>query len=266
VSAISLVGIVMYLRDRRGVPKRLLDRKVEPIASKQVWAGVPLVVAAAVALSLCNLPTETTTARISRPSPDVLVPGRGLVAPIGWTVTEQREYPQARRLYGNDAVLVRQYMLADTGNPRWDKLSRPRTVVVDSIVSKRPFSFGTYPSRVLYGLTSARISDRRQIDLDMGVSGSMLSVVDDDLLVTWNSVQFAWGDKDLAQRVTVFAVDNHDPDAPFPTPSTSYISNIGTLVTLLFRGNAVLDERKPVFKDEEMLRTFTRALVAAQFQ
>lgn len=266
ITAICLVGGAMYLVARKGVPKRLLDRKVEPLAAKQVWSSVPIVVVATVALSLCPLPTETTTAPISRPSPAALVQGRPLQPPIGWTVIEQREYPQVRRLYGDGAVLVRQYMLADSGNPNWDKQSRPRTVVVDSIVSRRPFSFGTYPSRIVYGLTSARISGQRQLDLDMGVQGRLLSVVDDNLLVTWNSVQFAWGDSDLAQRVTVFAVDNHEATAPFPTPSTSVGSNIRTLVTLLFRGNAVLDERTPVFKDQELLRTFTRGLVAAQFR
>ena len=266
VTAISLVGLFMFFQARRGASKKILDRKVEPLASKQVWSGVPLVVVAAIALSLCSLPTQTTTAPISRPSPDRLVQGRPLDAPIGWTVTEQREYPQVARLYGDGAVLVRQYMLPDSGNPRWDKLSRPRTVVVDSIVSRRPFSFGTYPGRVVYGLTSARISAQRLIDLDMGVQGRLASVVDDSLLVTWNSMQFSWGDNQLAQRVTIFAVDNHDPDAPFPTPSTSVGSNIRTLITLLFRGNAVLDERTPVFKDEDLLRTFSRALVAAQFR
>jgi hypothetical protein len=266
VTAISVVGLFMYFQARRGAPKRILDRKVEPLASKQVWAGLPLVFIVTIALSLCSLPTQTSTAPLSRPSPDRLVQGRPLDAPIGWTVTEQREYPQVRRLYGDGAVLVRQFMVADSGNPLWDKLSRPRTVVVDSTVSMRPFSLGTYPSRVVYGLTSARISPQRQIDLDMGVQGRLASVVDDSLLVTWNSVQFAWGNDRLAQRVTVFAVDNHDPDAPFPTPSASVGSNIRTLVTLLFRGNAVLDERTPVFKDEELLRTFSRALVAAQFR
>ncbi|GAA2568356.1 MFS transporter [Mycolicibacterium diernhoferi] len=266
VAAISVVGTVMYLQARRGVPKRLLDRKVEPLAAKQVWAGVPLVVAVAVALSLCSLPTQTSTVKISRPSPDTLVQGRPLDPPPGWKVIEQQEFPQVRRLYGDGAVLVRQYMLAESGNPDWDKLSRPRTIVVDSIVSRRPFSFGTIPARVLYGLTSARISAPRLIDLDMGVHGRLTSVVDDRLLVTWNSVQFAWGDDNLAQRVTAFAVDNHDPDAPFPTPSTSVASNIQTLITLLFRGNAVLDQRTPSFKDEDLLRTFTRALVAGQFR
>ncbi len=266
LAAVSVVGTVMFLQARRGAPKRLLERRVEPLAAKQVWAGLPLVIVAAVALSLCNLPVQTSTAPVSRTSPDVLVPGRPFAAPPGWKVIEQREYPQVRRLYGDGAVLVRQYMLAESGNPDWDKLSRPRTVVVDSVVSPRPFTFGVYPARVLYGLSSARISAPLTVQLGMGVEGRLTSVVDDKLLVTWNSVQFAWGDDDLAQRVTVFAVDNHDPDAPFPTPSTSVASNIGTLITLLFRGNAVLDERTPSYKDEDLLLTFTRALVAEQFR
>ncbi|WP_421874926.1 hypothetical protein [Mycolicibacterium wolinskyi] len=265
VTAICVVGVAMYLTSRRGVRKRILDRKVEPLAAKQVWSGVPLVVAAAVALSLCALPTQTTTAPISRPSPVALSPGQPLVAPGEWSTIEREDFRQVHRFYGDNAVLVRQYMRADHGNPRWDKLSRPRTVVVDSIVSRRPFTFGVYPARVLYGLTGARLSAQRPVDLGMGVHGLMLSVVDDDLLVTWNSLQFAWGDSDLAQRVTVFAVDNHEPDAPFPTPSGSVVSNLRTLITLLFRGNAVLDERRPVFKDQELLTIFGRALVAAQF-
>ena len=265
VTAVCLVGGTMYLRSRKGVPKRLLDRSVEPLAAKQVWSSVPIVVVAAVALALSPLPTETTTAPISRSAPEPLVQGKPLNPPPGWTVIEQQEYPQVRRLYGDGAVLVRQYMLAESGNPAWDKLSRPRTVVVDSIVSRRPLSFGTYPSRIVYGLTSARISNQRDVDFGMGVYGKLISVVDDELLVTWNAVQFAWGDSSLAQRVTVFAVDNHEANAPFPTPSTSVIASIRTLITLLFRGNAVLAQSSPVFKDEDLLEAFTHGLIAAQF-
>ncbi len=265
VTAISVVGTLMFLQARRGAPKKILDRKVEPLAARQVWAGVPLVVVTAVALTLCHLPSGTSTSPVSVAAPDRLEPGQGLVAPYGWTVTEQREFADVDRLYGDGARLVRQYVVANAGTARWDKLSRPRTLVVDSTVTRRPFSLDVYPGRVLYGLTSARISEPRYFDLGHGVQGRLISVVDDDLLVTWNSIQFAWGDKDLAQRVAVFAVDNHDADAPFPTPSTSVASNIGALFTLLFRGNGVLDQRTPVFKDEDMLLSFTRSLVTAQF-
>jgi hypothetical protein len=178
---------------------------------------------------------------------------------------DRHDYRDVKRLYGDDAVLVRQRMTALNGDPRFDKLSRPRTLVVDSLVTERPFSLGVYPGRVLYGLTGARFSAPRQVDLGMGVTGRMASVVDDDLLVTWNSIQFAWGDRDIAQRVTIFAVDNHDPGAPFPEPSADISSSVRTLITLLFRGNAVLDERTPSFKDAELLTEFGRALVAAQF-
>jgi hypothetical protein len=178
---------------------------------------------------------------------------------------QRRNYDDVKRLYGDNAVLVRQWMTELTGDRRFDKLSRPRTVVVDSLVSRRPFTFGVYPARVLYGLTFARFSAFRPVDLGMGVTARMLSVVDDDLLVTWNSIQFAWGDRRLAQRVTVLAVDNHDPNAPFPEPSGDMVSAVRTLITLLFRGNAVLDERTPAFKDAELLTEFGRALVAAQF-
>lgn len=264
VTALSVVSLVMYFRSRRGAPKRLLDRRVEPLAAKQVWSGVPLVAMVALVLASCSLPAQVSTAPVSRSSPERLEQGRPLNVPSGWTVTQRHTYPQVRRLYGDGAVLVRQYMLANAGDPRWDKLSRPRTVVVDSTVSRRPFSFDTYPARVLYGLTSARISAPRHVDLGSGVTARLVSVVDDNLLVTWNSVQFAWGDSTIAQRVTIFAVDNHDPDAPFPTPSTNVASNLRTLTTLLFRGNAVLDQRVPVFKDEQMLTIFAHALIAAQ--
>lgn len=264
LTAICVVGVAMYLGSRRGQRKRLLDRKVEPLAANEVWSGVPLVIIVAMVLSLCALPTQVTTAPISRPSPLALRAGQPLVAPTGWTAIDRYNYP-VQRLYGDDAVLVRQYIRADAANPAWDRQSRPRTVVVDSVVSRRPFAFDVYPARVLYGLTGARLSEFHGVDLGMGVRGQLLSVVDDELLVTWNSLQFAWGDSNLAQRVTVFAVDNHDPDAPFPNPSVAIVSTMRTLVTLLFRGNAVLDERSPVFKDEEMLTTFGRALVAAQF-
>ncbi len=61
------------------------------------------------------------------------------------------------------------------------------------------------------------------------------------------------------------AVDNHEPEAPFPEPSTTMASTLQTLFTLLVRGNAVLDAREPAFKDGELLTLFARALVAQQF-
>lgn len=263
VSAICLVGLGVFFLSRRGQPKRVLDRKVEPLAAKQVWAAVPLVVA--VALALARFPLPEPRATWDPPPGGVTIAARApLAAPKGWAVVgDITRYP-VNRLYGPNAVLVRQYMTAETGNPRWDKAARPRTVVVDSTVSERPHSFNTFPPRVLYSLTAARLSDPRDVDLGHGVIGQLRSVVDDELLVTWNSLSFYWGADDLAQRVIVFAVDNHDPGAPFPEPGENVFPTLRTLVTLLFRGNNVLDEREPRFKDAELLTVFGRALVDAQ--
>ncbi|HKP43514.1 hypothetical protein [Mycobacterium sp.] len=266
VTAVIVVGFTMFLRSRRGMPKRVLDRKVEPLAVMQIWSVVPLVLAISVPLAFVHLPTEVSTAPIVRTAPAQLSAGQPLVAPPGWTTVQRRNYRDMNRLYGDNAVLVRQWMTSLNADTRFDKLARPRTVVVDSLVSERPFSFGVYPDRVLYGLTAARISDPRPVDLGMGVTARLISVVDDDLLVTWNSVQFVWGDGQIAQRVTIFAVDNHDPGAPFPDPSADITSSVRTLITLLFRGNAVLDQRIPSFKDAQLLTEFGRVLVAAQFR
>jgi hypothetical protein len=265
VAAVAVVGMVMYLVARRGKPKRLLDRKVEPLAAKQVWAAVPLVVGVAAVLTLVHLPTGVSTAPIDRASPRPLSAGEPLIAPPGWSTVQIQDYRDVKRLYGGDSVLVRQSMTAVAGDPRFDKFSRPRTLVVDSLVTHRPLSLEVYPARVLYGLTGARFSASRYVDLGMDVTGRMISVVDDDLLVTWNSIQFAWGDGEVAQRITVFAVDNHDPNAPFPEPSGDMIGTLRSVITLLFRGNAVLDARLAAFKDADLLTEFGRGLVSAQF-
>jgi hypothetical protein len=255
----------MFVAARRGEPKQMFDRLVEPLAAKQVWSGVPLVVGVALVSALIPLPPQADASVIQRAAPGPLSFGQPVVAPPGWTTVARQNFREVSRLYSNDAVMVRQQMDADEGDPRFDKLGRPRTVMVDSIVTQRPLTFDVYPSRVVYDMTGARVSPLRDVDLGYGVSGQILSVVDDNLLITWNALRFAWGDGALAQRVTVFAVDNHDPGAPFPQPTQSVAASLRTLLTLLFRGNAVLDERTPTFKDAELLTEFGRALVAAQF-
>ncbi|MGE2728553.1 hypothetical protein ACQI4F_03675 [Mycolicibacterium vaccae] len=264
LTALSSVGLFMFLVSRRGKPLRVLDRKVEPLAANQVWSAVPLVFVVALSLSIIPLPASPNAPISALPSTIALTPGQVVIPPKGWSTHGDIERHPVNRLYGPEAVLVRQYITAGIGNSRWDKFARPRTVVVDSIVSQRPHAFGTFPSRVLYGLTSARISEILPIDLGDGVAGSMISVVDDKLLVTYTMVQFSWGTRELTQRITLTAVDNHEPDAPFPQPTQNLFPVLRTLATLLFRGNAVLDERTPRFKDAEMLTYFGRSLVQAQ--
>ncbi|GAS87075.1 hypothetical protein [Mycolicibacterium brisbanense] len=265
LTAIVAVGVSAFLYTRRGRPKKLLDRKIEPLAAKQIWSAIPLVVAVAVALALMPLPRQLSATEISRSAPYDLVPGRRLSAPPGWTAVGDQTYTGVARYYGDDAILVRQRMVANVGDARFDKLSAPRILMVDSIVSELPFSFDAYPGQVLYDTTGTRLSAPRAVDLGHGVRGKLFSAIDDRLLVTWDVLRFAWGDKNKDQLVDVFAVDNHLPDAPFPDPQRGLVSTLRNLLTVLFRGNSVLVQRLPTYKDAELLTEFGRALVAEQF-
>ncbi|OBF39076.1 hypothetical protein A5719_18370 [Mycolicibacterium peregrinum] len=265
LASIVAVGLLAFLYARRGRPKLLLDRKVEPLAARQIWAAIPLVVAVAVALAFMPLPQQQSATVISRSAPYDLTPGMRLAAPPGWSVTGEQRYTGVKRYYGDEAVLIRQRMTADVGDPRFDKLSARRNLMVDSIVSELPFSFDAYPGQVLYDTTGTRLSRPQPVDLGHGVTGELFSAIDDRLLVSWDVLRFAWGDEDEDQIVDVFAVDNHLPDAPFPNPQRGLVSTLRNLFTVLFRGNSVLVQRKPAYKDAELLTEFGRALVAEQF-
>ncbi len=264
VSAMCVVGGGFFLLARRGAPKRLLDRKVEPLAARQVWAGVPVVVVVGIVLALVPLPAGVGISPVTPVIAGALRQGQPLVVPSGWHAAGERTYGWVHRLYGGGADLIRQQITADKVNPRWDRLGRQRTVVVDSVTSRRPFSFNVYPARVLYDVSGARLSAPRFADLGSGVTGALVSVVDDNLLVTWNALQFTLGDQDMGQRVLIFAVDNHDQGAPFPEPSGGVVPTLGTLFTILLRGNAADTDREPSFKDADLLTRFGRDLVAAQ--
>jgi hypothetical protein len=262
-TATALVSLAMFFAARRGQPKRVLDREVEPVAAGQVLAGLPLVLAVAILLAMVKLPVPPF------PPParfDALQISGPLNAPEGWHVTATGEYPWVKRLHGRIANLTRQQMVADKGNFLWDKQSRPRTVMVDNVITDRPFSFNVYPAKVLYDVGATRLSQPQPVDLGYGVAAQVVSVIDDHLLVTWNMMQFTWRNADRAQRVLLITVDDHDPAAPFPQPSGALLPTLNTLFTVLFRGNSAVNDDDPTFKDLDMLTTFGRDLVRAQLQ
>jgi hypothetical protein len=261
--ATALVGLVMFLLARRGQSKRILNRKIEPLAARQVLAGVPLVLVVAILLAMVKLPILPTPPVMRFAGLQMSGP---LNPPAGWHVTDTEDYPWVKRLHGRIADLTRQRMVADVGNPQWDKLSRPRTVMVDNVVTDSPFSFNVYPAKVLYDVTATRLSKPRRVDLGYGVFGEAVSVVDDRLLVTWNMLQWTWHNDQRAQRVLLITVDNHEDSAPFPNPSGALVPTLNTLLTVLFRGNSAVDDRNPTFKDIDLLTTFGRGMVSAQIE
>lgn len=259
--ATASVGTVMFLVARRGARKAPLDRKVEPLAAGQVKRSVPIVVATAIILSLFHVPgphgppvREFNGLQMS-----------GLLRPpAGFHVTETEVFTYVRRLHGVAAIMTRQRMVADVGNRKWDKDARPRTVLVDNVVTERPFTFNMYPAKILYNITAARMSEPQPVDLGYSITGELVSVVDDRMTITWNMLQWTWRTETHAQRVVLVSVDNHDDDAPFPQPNGTLVPTLNTLLTVLFRGNAAVMDKSPTFKDLDLLTTFGRGLVEAQ--
>lgn len=263
LTAIILVALSLFLQRNSWEVMRLFDRPVEPLAAKQVWAGLPLVMIVAVALAFAPLPDygKAPTSQFDR-----VRFGEPLAAPAGWHVTETKEFTWVDKVYGPHAKLIRQTFVANEGNPSWDKFARPRALVVDSVTTNRPFAFTTYPARVLYHVSEIRESAPRQVPLGHDLMGSLSNVVDDDILITWDTLEWTWGDEGSAQQVTIFAVDNHEPDAPFPSPTGALLPTLQTMYTVLLRGNAVVTDDSPEFKDGDMLIEFGRGLVDAQVQ
>lgn len=261
LSAILLVAGLLLLHTLRTGTYPVLERRVEPLAAKQVWSSLPVVLIVAAGLSLAPVPTEGPNPHT--PLDDVTF-DKPLAAPDGWHLTDTQEFPWVKKVYGEGAVLVRQKFVADTGNPLWDKFSRPRAVMVDSVTTTRSFAFTTYPPRVLYRVAQIRLSDKDRVPLGDGVDAALVNVIDDDILITWDALDWTWGNRRVAQQVTVFTSDNHDPDAPFPSPTGAMGPTLGTLITVLLRGNAAVTDDAPAFKDAEMLIEFGRGLVAAQ--
>jgi len=259
-TAMILVGVSMFFLARIGLPKHVLRREVQPLAAGQIWSGIPLVLAFAVVLSSTGLPPLPQRAPVH---PQLQI-DRPLQIPPGWRVTETSEYDWVQRLYGDDSRLLRQRVVAETGNPDWDKFGRPRTIMVDQSNPSRPYAFRIYPISVLYDLVGTRVSESYTVDLGHGITGQMATVVDDELLVTWTALSWRWTDDRRAQQVMLISVDNHEDWAPFPQPTGGLVATLTTLLTVLFRGNAAVTDQTPQFKDADMLTEFGRALVAEQ--
>ncbi|MGV0741196.1 hypothetical protein [Mycolicibacterium sp. XJ870] len=262
-TAITVAAGAMFFLSRWRRPFRVMDRDIQPLASRQVWSAVPLVLVVAVALSFVRLPAS------GLPPPvriDSLQLSPTLNTPAGWHIAETQTYPWVARIYGEGAQLVRQEMVSNEGDPRFDKFARPRAVVVDTITTTRVPSLSTFPARMVYRVHGVRISDPLQVDLGHDVTSTFITAVDDEILLTWDAMAWVWTNGSVEQRVTVLSVDNHDDDAPFPQPTGGIVRTLNSLFTILFRGNSATADVDPVIKDEVLLSEFGRALVSAQVE
>lgn len=263
LTSICLVGTVMFLLARWGAPKRVLNRKLEPLAAKQIWSAVPLVLVVAILLAFVRLPDSGLAPPLRMTGLDLSAP---LTAPDGWHIVDTQEYDWVSRFYGQGATLIRQKMVADSGDPRYDKFARPRTIVVDSITTTRPVSLDVYPLRMIYRVNGIRLSGTRAVDLGYGQQADLFSVIDDRLLVTWDGLQWTWTNGTVSRRVVAIAVDNHEDNAPFPQPTGGVGTTLNSMFTVLFRGNAVASDANPNMKDDGLLTEFGHKLLRAELE
>jgi hypothetical protein len=262
--AIGSAGVAMFFLARSRGDHLDVDRIIEALAAKQVWAAIPVVLAMAIVLSFVRLPDPKVvpTARID----NVRLDSAGMPVPPGWHLAGTQDYPWATRYFGEDARFVRQEVVADAGDPRFDKLLRPRQVVVDTTTSGRAYAFTLFPARLLYRVSGIRQSDPQRADLGFGVTGVLYNIVDDLLLVSWNALEWTWSNGSVDQRVMVISVDNHDDDAPFPEPTGGGWQTLNAMFNVLFRGNAVVEDQYAVIKDVDLLTEFGRAVVRAKLE
>ena len=153
--------------------------------------------------------------------------------PAGWHSIGIHRYHWVTRFFGPGATLERHDIQADHPSPGWDELGRPREVVIDTLTVTQSVALEVYPPTVLYELASIpRISDPQPVRITPQLTANLYSIVDDQLLLTWTALTWTWRTPTATQRITMIAVDNHEPGAPFPAPANALISNLNTLATI----------------------------------
>ena len=228
------------------------------------WKAALLVLATAAALFSIPLPAELIIPIATGPP---LPETPGLVVPEGWTQTgvEPADWPP--RFFGAGATIVRQTWTADEVNPEWDDKGRRRTVVADSLLTRDPDTLNVYPGETLYSTIKGRRSPIVSVDLGHDVRGLMYTIVDQNLFLTWTKLNFQWTRGDgTVQVVNLISVDNHDPGAQFPQLDPAALSVATQTINVLFRGNAVLEDEEPDYKDSDMLTELGRDVVATQWE
>ncbi|HET8994390.1 MAG TPA: archaeosortase/exosortase family protein [Rhodococcus sp. (in: high G+C Gram-positive bacteria)] len=260
--AALLVGAGAYLLRFRGPAPRALPPN--PVKPAQAASAALYIVPVSLALAFVPLPDQGLTPVSPGPPPSGTITQ---AVPRGWNQINSVDYDWPRSYFGNTALLRRQTIRADDSRADWDALLRPRTVALQTLQVRRSGVLEVYPTQTMYNIGSARVSAKSYIDLGHGVTAEYFTVVDDDLLVTWNLLSFVWTRADdMAQRVSLLTVDNHEFDAEFPQPEPNSVANIRTLLRVLLRGNAAVSDTAPEDKDREMLTEIGRDLVETQWR
>ncbi|MVU82086.1 hypothetical protein GPX89_33215 [Nocardia sp. ET3-3] len=266
IPAVCATTAIMYLYHRNWSTVKPLDRPVRPLTAARSRAAITTAVVATALIAPIPLPHDYV---VDYPDLAGLVISEAPGVPPGWEEFSRREYPWAPRFFGPGTSWTRSSLVAQRGNPDWDKESRRRRIVVDVERSPNPNELERHPQFVLYRLIQPRISAPVRIDLGHGITGRLNTVVDDRRLLSWTWLSWRWRGHGGAELVSLISADNHLPDAEFPQPEPSVLRNADNLLHQILRGNAVTldpesekDDTESEYKDQDMLTSLARSMVA----
>ncbi|MEH3155753.1 MAG: hypothetical protein PGN29_10530 [Gordonia paraffinivorans] len=257
-------GIALYVDDVRrfGVTNNLVRMPARRVVAPGSWRVVATVVVATAAIAVVTVPSGN----IRPPRP--VIPGLETtgppVVPDRWDQTGLTRYDFAGRLYGAGGSMTRQRFVARLSDPAWDVDGRRRVIVADTITTRRPILLSVYPVYMVYDLSGVRLSSSVPVPLGDGLTGQLGTLVDDKRYLTYTRLTWRWSDGPMAQSVQLLAVDDHRDSAPFPTPELTPVSTAGDFLAILLRGDAIVRDERPVFKDREMLTSAARSIVEQQ--
>ena len=263
VGSVFVVGLIAYLRRRRRTSPRPFDRPLyEPGVDRvKVGAAAVLVVSAVITLLLPYQRVVVT------PTPTIagLNTRAPLIVPDAWRQDGPTlRYDWVGDFYGPGAVLARQNLLQQTGDVAFDKEARPRKLIADTIETRYPFRFDLYPLVFTYDLFGDRFSAPVLVMLPHGIPAVLEVILDDTRYLTYTVLSWQWGNGEHAQKVALWSVDNHEPDAYFPQPDQTILKNLRQLFNVTLRGDAVIRDDQPDFKDRQLLLDAGRDVVNAQ--
>ncbi|WP_280424754.1 hypothetical protein [Nocardia carnea] len=260
VTAVVVCGCALVLRD-----PLLPAGAAPPIGGgpDQPWYSLLALTAVAVLMTVAPMPAMSGDNVAAGPP---YQGSTGLVVPPGWRQTDLQDLNWPQHFFSSQSTFLRQTIRTLEPNPRWDTLDRNRTAQIDLLTVRYGAALDVSPTLITYDLRYARVSNPpRSVPLGRGLVGTMYSVVDERLHLTWNYLTFAWRrDSAHIQRVTVMTVDNHEPDAYFLPPEPSVAGTASAMVALLARGVSAVTAADPVFKDADLLETLGRQLVEVQ--
>ena len=257
-------GIALYIDDviRFGVTNNLVRMPARPVVARGSWRVVATVVVATAAIAVVMVPSGDI--RPPRPVIAGLETTGAPVVPDLWDQTDLIRYDFAGRLYGKGGSMTRQRLTARSADPAWDSEGRRRVIVVDTITTRRPILLAVYPVYMVYDLSGVRLSSTVPVSLGNGVTGQLGTLVDDKRYLTYTRLTWRWSDGPVAQSIQMLAVDDHRDGAPFPTPRLTPVSSAGDFLAILLRGDAIVRDARPEFKDRDMLTDTARSMVDQQ--